>query len=220
MTAALQVRNAQEFAAAFLVPHTIMVKLELYEKLLLQWQKAVNLVAPDSLADAWQRHFADSAQLLPLAPHAKTWVDLGSGAGFPGLVIAILLANQKDCTVHLIESNSRKCAFLAEVARQTGAPVKIHNARIGDAAKSGAVPVANIVTARALAPLDELLGLALPFSGDASFGLFFKGREADAEVAAARKRWEFNATTHRSLSGTDGKILAINGLRPKHGGGQ
>jgi 16S rRNA (guanine527-N7)-methyltransferase len=203
------IANAAEFARAFRVSHETVEKLELYVRLLTQWQKAVNLVSPGTIPQIWQRHFADSAQLVKLAPHAKTWVDLGSGGGFPGLVIAILLANQKECSVHLIESNSRKCAFLSEVARQTGAPARVHNARIADAAASGAVPAADVVTARALAPLDALLELALPFFRDASAGLFLKGREAASEIADARKRWTFDVEIHPSISDPDGQILEI-----------
>lgn len=208
------------FAKAFAVSHETMERLKLYEKLLIQWQKAVNLVAPNTLGEIWSRHFADSAQLFALAPHKKTWVDLGSGAGFPGLVIAILLANQPDSVVHLIESNSRKCAFLSEVARQTGAPARVHNARIADVARSGVVPLADVVTARALAPLDALLELALPFFGDASAGLFLKGREAASEIADARARWTFDVQFHPSRSDPGGQILEIRNPMLKRGGEQ
>ncbi len=203
------IANAADFARAFSVSHETVEKLELYERLLIQWQKAVNLVAPATIPQIWPRHFADSAQLLALAPDAKIWVDLGSGGGFPALVIAIMLANQGECIVHLIESNARKCAFLSEVARQTGAPARIHNARIADAAASGAVPAADAVTARALAPLDALLELALPFFSSASAGLFLKGREAQSEIADARKRWVFDLAIHPSISDAQGQILEI-----------
>ena len=205
----VKIENAEDFERVFSVSHETVEKLKLYERLLIQWQKAVNLVAPATVPQIWHRHFADSAQLLALAPHAKIWVDLGSGGGFPALVIAIMLANQKECRVHLIESNARKCAFLSEVARQTGAPARVHNARIADAAASGAVAAADVVTARALAPLDGLLELALPFFSDASAGLFLKGREAESEIAAARKRWVFDLKIHPSISDAQGHILEI-----------
>ena len=131
-----------------------------------------------------------------------------------------MLANQKDCVVHLIESNSRKCAFLSEVARRTGAPARVHNRRIADAAASGAVPVADVVTARALAPLDALLELALPFFGDASAGLFLKGREAQVEIADAGKRWSFDLSIHPSLSDAQGQILEIRKPMLRQGGEQ
>jgi 16S rRNA (guanine527-N7)-methyltransferase len=204
-----KIGNSEDFARVFHVSRETTEKLQLYARLLAQWQKAVNLVAPNTLGQVWQRHIADSAQLLKLAPAAKIWVDLGSGGGFPGLVIAILLANQEKCVVHLVESNGRKSAFLSEVARQTGAPAYVHNARIADAASSGAIPPADVVTARALAPLDELLELALPLFGDESAGLFLKGREAATEIAHARKRWKFDIRIHPSASGDDGHILEI-----------
>ena len=205
----MKIENAADFGRAFSVSHETLEKLELYERLLLQWQKAVNLVAPATLPQIWQRHFADSAQLRALASQAKTWVDLGSGGGFPGLAIAIMIANQKECYVHLIESNSRKCAFLSEVARRTGAPARVHNMRIADAASSGVAPIADVVTARALAPLDALLELALPFFGNASAGLFLKGREAGVEIADARKRWTFDLKVHPSISDAQGQIVEI-----------
>jgi 16S rRNA (guanine527-N7)-methyltransferase len=204
-----RIESSADFARAFSVSHETAEKLQLYANLLAQWQKAVNLIAPAALPQIWQRHFADSAQLLALAPAAKIWVDLGSGGGFPALVIAIMLANQKECCVHLIESNARKCAFLAEVARRTGAAARVHNARIADAASSGKVPAADAVTARALAPLDALLELALPFFGTASTGLFLKGREAGVEIADARKRWVFDLKIHPSISDAQGQVLEI-----------
>ncbi len=216
----MKIENSADFARAFSVSHETVEKLELYERLLLQWQKAVNLVAPTTIPQVWQRHFADSAQLITLAPKAKIWVDLGSGGGFPGLAIAIMIANQKECFVHLIESNSRKCAFLSEVARRTGAPARVHNMRVADAASSGAVPVADVVTARALAPLDALLELALPFFGVASSGLFLKGREAGVEIADARKRWTFDLVVHPSISDAQGQILEIRKPMLKQGGEQ
>jgi 16S rRNA (guanine527-N7)-methyltransferase len=215
-----QIQNAADFAREFSVSHETVRKLEIFEHLLKRWQKAVNLVAPATLPDIWQRHFADSAQLIALAPNAKTWVDLGSGGGFPGLAIAIMLANQKECCVHLIEGNSRKCAFLSEVARQTGTNACVHNARIEDVAASGAVPAADIVMARALAPLAALLDLALPFFGTASTALFLKGREAGTEIADARNRWTFDVKIHPSISDAEGQILEIGKPMLKRGGEQ
>ncbi len=215
-----KIENAGDFARAFQVSHETVEKLELYEHLLIKWQKAVNLVAPATIPLLWQRHFADSAQLVSLAPGAKTWVDLGSGGGFPALVIAIMLANQEECQVHLIESNARKCAFLSEVARQTGASARVHNMRIADAWGKGAVPAADVVSARALAPLDALMEQALPFFGDASVALFLKGREAGGEVADARRRWVFDLKIHPSISDAEGQILEIGKPVLRRGGEQ
>jgi 16S rRNA (guanine527-N7)-methyltransferase len=216
----MKIENAGDFERAFSVSHETMERLKEYERLLQQWQKAVNLVSPTTLPQVWRRHFADSAQLIALASNAKTWVDLGSGGGFPGLAIAIMLANQKECCVHLIESNSRKCAFLSEVARRTGASARVHAMRIADVAASGTVPAADVVTARALAPLDALLELALPFFGNASVGLFLKGREAEVEIAGARARWAFDLATHASVSDAQGCILEIGKPMLRQGGEQ
>ncbi len=140
------IRGPEDFAAAFSVPRETVEKLELYAALLAQWQRAVNLVSPSTLNDIWHRHFADSAQILAFAPDARNWIDLGSGGGFPGLVIAILVANHENHDVHLIESNSRKCAFLSDVARRTGTAVKVHEGRIEDIATRGQLGTADVVT--------------------------------------------------------------------------
>jgi 16S rRNA (guanine527-N7)-methyltransferase len=215
----LKIASAADFAAAFGVSHETSEKLDLYARLLREWQGVVNLVSPSSLPDLWIRHMADSAQLLKYAPpEAETWVDIGSGGGFPGLVVAILLANQKECVVHLVESNGRKCAFLSEVARRTGAPARIHNARIADLVESRAVPSADVVSARALAPLAALLELAQPLFGDASAGLFLKGREAASEIAAARKFWAFESKCHPSVTDPEGIVLEIRQPKLIEGG--
>ncbi len=206
------IAGPREFAAAFAVPRETVEKLELYAALLRQWQNAVNLVSPATLNDVWHRHFADSAQLLPLAPDAKSWADLGSGAGFPGLVIAILLANHENYVVHLVESNGRKCAFLSEVARQTGAPVKVHESRIEDLLGSGALRRMDAVVSRALAPLDRLLSLANGFFDEATIGLFLKGREVRQEIRAARERWRFDSRITASRTNAEGCIVEIRGL--------
>lgn len=200
------------FAKSFDVPRETVEKLEAYEALLKQWQKAVNLVSPATLSDIWHRHFADSAQLAAPAGAPKSWVDLGSGAGFPGLVIAILFANHDNCIVHLVESNGRKCAFLAEVARQTGVRVHVHQKRIEAVAQDGAVGVADIVSSRALAPFDRLFGLAHRFFGSNTIGLFLKGREARQEIDGADPHWRFSHKIMPSLTSADGKIIEIRNL--------
>jgi 16S rRNA (guanine527-N7)-methyltransferase len=202
------IHNAADFGRAFSVSHETVERLELYAALLRQWQKVVNLVAPATLDGVWQRHFADSAQLLALAPTARNWLDLGSGAGFPGLVIAILCANHPNCSVHLVESNSRKCAFLQEVARQAGVSAAIHEGRIEDVALGGQALEVDVVTARALAPLAKLLGLAQGFFSERTVGLFLKGREASREMEEAKcARFSFRAIPSR-LSG-EGKIIEV-----------
>lgn len=192
------ISSPADFARDFSVSRETLSRLVTYETLLRQWQKAVNLVAPSTLNDIWHRHFADSAQLLVHAsPGAKTWVDLGSGAGFPGLVLAILLAERPSATsVTLIESDVRKAAFLRETVRQTGLSttntgMKIIVGRIEDLATQDMLSQVDIVTARALAPLDRLLSYAFPLFGPETTGLFLKGNMARQEISDAERAWSF-----------------------------
>lgn len=209
-----------DFIEAFGVSRETAARLERYAELLRQWQKAINLVSPRTLSNIWQRHFADSAQLVAAAPSgARRWLDLGSGAGFPGMVIAMLLTNHDDIKVHLIESHGRKCAFLREVARQTAVPVEIHCRRIEEVARAGTVGTVDVVTARALAPLEQLLELAAPFFGPATVGLFLKGRHAEQELIAARKVWRFQWKFIPSRTEIDGSIVAVSELERLEGGG-
>ena len=206
------VSGPADFARTFRVPHETVEKLELYADILRTWQKAVNLVSPATLDDIWQRHFTDSAQLLNIAPTKKSWIDLGSGGGFPGLVIAILTANQENHFVHLIESNSRKCAFLSEVARRTHTPVVIHEGRIEDIARGGKAGKADVVTSRALAPLNTLLGLAGGFFAEDTLGLFLKGREASHEIDEARRNWRFECECVPSRTSGERRIVEVRNL--------
>ncbi|MHA1164113.1 MAG: 16S rRNA (guanine(527)-N(7))-methyltransferase RsmG [Alphaproteobacteria bacterium] len=192
-----------------------MERLEIYEALLRHWQKGMNLVAPGTLDHLWHRHFADSAQLLALAPDSGQWLDLGSGAGFPGLVIAVCSANREDSLVHIIESNARKCAFCKEVVRETGCSVEIHHARIESLGHSGKFDGVEIVTARALAPLGQLFKLVHPFLRPGMQGLFPKGRQALSELAEAEKDWTFEAVLHPSITDADAKIVQVTQLQEK-----
>ena len=210
--AASSIESQDQFAEAFKVPRETIHRLYRYAELLTHWQKSTNLVAPSTLATLWPRHFADSAQLLNLAPEARLWLDLGSGAGFPGMVVAIL-ASQPDFRVYLIESNAKKCAFLAEVARATKAPVDIHAMRIEDFARRTDTLKPDVVSARALAPLPRLLGFAAPFFGADTRGLFLKGRDAQDEVEAARAEWDATYRLHPSLTSSDGQIVEVTGLQ-------
>ena len=203
------IHNAADFQSAFSVSHETVERLQLYENLLRQWQKAVNLVAPSTLDEVWQRHFADSAQLIGRAPTARNWLDLGSGAGFPGLVIAIMTANHQNRSVHLVESNSRKCAFLQEVARRTGVSARIHEGRIEEVARAGRVEGSDVVTARALAPLDRLVALAEGFFSDRTVGLFLKGREASREVEEASALPGFSFRLLPSRTHAEGRIIEV-----------
>ncbi len=184
-------------------------RLDKFVALLLQWQESANLVARSTLPELWTRHIADSLQLLPLAPSANVWVDLGSGAGFPGLVIACAIGQRSEARVHLVESNAKKAAFLREVVRATGAPAVVHAQRVEDFVPSFQER-ADAVTARALAPLSELLELALPLLQRGAIGLFHKGAGAAAELAAAEKRWHLQATLVPSKTSPAGRIVVIH----------
>jgi 16S rRNA (guanine527-N7)-methyltransferase len=215
MVNALTIRGPQEFAEAFRVPRETIHSLARYAEILARWQKHTNLVGPSTLTELWSRHFADSAQLCALAPNARLWLDLGSGAGFPGLVIAIVQTGKPDFRMHLVEANQKKCAFLAEVARATEAPVDIHAMRIEDLAECAQRPRPDVVSARALAPLPRLFELAAPFFGERTRGLFPKGREAEAEIEAAHEDWEFGFRLHPSLTARDSHIIEVAGLCPR-----
>jgi 16S rRNA (guanine527-N7)-methyltransferase len=207
------IRGPEEFAERFGVSRETIVKLSTYETLLKQWQRTINLVAPSTLGEIWNRHFADSAQLLALAPrNAQQWLDLGSGAGFPGLILALLLAERGGAKMTLIESDTRKAAFLAEVARQTGVAVDICRARIESRPTQAKV---DVITARALAPLPRLLELAAPYFSKDTVGLFLKGRDAQAEVDNALKDWDFSVALHPSQTDDEGRVIAVGALKAK-----
>jgi 16S rRNA (guanine527-N7)-methyltransferase len=194
----------------------ILSRIDRFVATLLQWQAKTNLVAPSTLPELWSRHVADSLQLLPLAPNARHWVDLGSGGGFPGLVIACLLADKPGTVVHLVESNLKKAAFLREAARITGAPAKVHAVRIEDFVDDFAEPV-EIVTARALAPLDNLLESAYPLLKRGATALFLKGRDIEGELTAASKCWTMDTELIASATDSFGRIVRVRSverLRP------
>ena len=176
-------RDDDRNAALRLAPvsRETLERLDAYVALLAKWRKAVNLISEATFAEVWTRHIADSAQLLLFAPSAKIWVDMGSGAGFPGMVVAIQLAGTAGARVHLIESDQRKCGFLREVARATGAPVQIHNERIETAAPR-ITDIVDAVTARALAPLPRLIAFAKIWLDAGATGVFPRGKTAGAQI--------------------------------------
>jgi 16S rRNA (guanine527-N7)-methyltransferase len=167
----------------------------------------MNLVGASTLGEFWRRHFVDSAQLLWFAPGARVWADLGSGAGLPGLVLAILLKGRSGARVHLVESMAKRCRFLTEVAEALQLPAVVHHAR----AESLSLKVER-VTARACAPLERLLAYAEPFCARGAEGLFLKGAEVDREIAQARRAWRFTASTQVSISDPRGRVLSIGEL--------
>jgi 16S rRNA (guanine527-N7)-methyltransferase len=186
-------------------------RLERFVALLVTWQKTINLISPSTLPQVWTRHIADSLQLLDLAPDARVWVDLGSGGGFPGVAIACALADRPGAVVHLVESNAKKAAFLREAARVTGAPITVHAVRIEKLVDSWGGH-ADVVTARALAPLKLLLTLSFPLLTAGAQGLFPKGQDIDAELTEASKYWNINHTLVPSRTDRNGRIVVVRTL--------
>jgi len=183
-------------------------RLDRYVALLLEWQIKTNLVAPSTLPNLWTRHISDSLQLLSLAPSAKTWVDLGSGGGFPGVVLACALAEMPGANVHLVERNAKKAAFLREAVRITSAAATVHLAGIGDIVDRIGSRV-DCVTARALAPLHQLVGYAEPFVSGGAKALFLKGQDVEAELTEATKYWNSKPRLHSSRTGGQGWIVEL-----------
>jgi len=175
---------------------------------LLQWQRHTNLVADSTLTHVWTRHIADSLQLLELAPNAKTWVDLGAGAGFPGLVIACALAGTPGAQVHLVESKQKKSNFLRECVVALDLPAIVHAQRIEDFAKANKRTF-DVVTARALAPLDKLLGYANPLLKRGGIGVFPKGQDVAAELTIASKSWTIDADLIPSKTDPHARIVRV-----------
>jgi 16S rRNA (guanine527-N7)-methyltransferase len=198
--------SRDELAARLHVSRETLERLTIYLELLRRWQPAINLVGAGTLADPWRRHFLDSAQLAAHVPAgAARLVDLGSGAGFPGMVLAILGVPGVD----LIESDRRKAQFLREVARATGASVGVHAERI----ECIRAWPADVITARALAPLPRLLVLAERFQTSDSVCLFLKGRSGAHELTEARATWHMEAAMSPSLSEPTGTVLQLRGIR-------
>lgn len=206
MTSNQPLSRAEAFACAPELK-AIATELATYERLLTQWQRSINLVAASTLPEIWPRHFADSAQLLALVPDAKVWVDLGSGGGFPGLVTALLLKHIDGATVHLIESDQRKAAFLRAVSRETLAPVTIHADRI-EMALSGIGRV-DAVSARALAPLSRLLELAGPALEQGAVGVFLKGEDWAKELTAIPAPDRFTIETLESRTDKRARVVVV-----------
>jgi 16S rRNA (guanine527-N7)-methyltransferase len=178
-------------------------RLEAYARLLIDWQKRINLVGPSTIESLWERHIADCVQLNPLVRGNGTmFADLGSGAGLPGLVLAIA----GNFGVHLYESNAKKCAFLREAARVTATDATIHNVRLE---APGPIPKIGFVTARALAPLVKLLQLASPFLATGVPGYFHKGQDIEAELTFAAKSWRIESTRHQSMTDSRAVILEV-----------
>ncbi len=194
------------------VSHDTAARLERMVALLLQWQTKINLVARSTVPELWTRHIADSLQLVALAPIAKVWVDLGSGGGFPGLVVACALAGQAGAQVHLVESNLKKAAFLREAVRLLGVPAVLHPKRIEEFTATFAGR-ADVVTARALAPLVDILDLAAPLLNTGAKGLFLKGQDVEVELTEAAKCWTIDATLVPSKTSPQARIVVIHSAK-------
>ncbi len=185
--------------------------LEAFEAMFLIWARRINLAANSTLDDLWNRHILDSAQLAPLAPNALRWLDLGSGGGFPGLVLAFLAKGRPGRQIDLIESNRKKSGFLQAVIGQFSLPGRVHAQRIGDEIRGLEPP--HIVTARALAPLPLLLNLAFPWLSAGAIGLLHKGRDYRQEIQESSLMWQYDLVEHRSRVDADSVILEITNLQ-------
>ncbi|WKA28834.1 16S rRNA (guanine(527)-N(7))-methyltransferase RsmG [Bradyrhizobium roseum] len=190
-------------------------RLDRYIDLLVTWQAKTNLVAPSTLPHLWTRHVSDSLQLLDLAPTAKVWVDLGSGGGFPGVVLASALADTPGVVVHLVERNAKKAAFLREAIRITSSPAIVHLAGIGDSVDRVGSRV-DCVTARALAPLHQLVGFAEPWVKAGAKALFLKGQDVEAELTEATKYWNIEPRLHSSRTGGHGWIVELDRIERRN----
>lgn len=186
-------------------------RLDRYVELLLNWQSKINLLSSSTLPELWTRHVADSLQLIPLAPQARIWADLGSGGGFPGLPIA--LAGEAGTRVHLIESNGKKAAFLREAVRVTGARAVVHQERAEKFGESCAETV-HVVTARAVAPLKTLCDQSFPLLRLGAIGMFPKGQDVDVELTHAAKYWRLDAFKVPSKTSPAGSIVVVRSLEP------
>jgi 16S rRNA (guanine527-N7)-methyltransferase len=202
--------SADRRAALIITPvsRETAARLDRFVGLFLTWQRKLNLVSSSTLGTLWTRHIADSLQLVRLAPEATTWLDLGSGGGFPGLVIACALADTAGRRVHLVESNARKAAFLREAARILSLPAVVHCARIEDFVPRWS-DSAEVVVARALAPLPRLLDYASPALKKGAKGLFPKGQDVEAELTEAAKSWNIAADLVPSLTDSKARIVVV-----------
>lgn len=182
-----------------------------FQEEFLRWSARINLAAPSTLNDIWSRHILDSAQLAGIKPDSLKWLDVGSGGGFPGAIMGILLKDRAGATIDLVESNNKKAAFLRSVLALQKAPARVHVSRIEDA--EGLVSMPEIVTARALAPLPLLLRLTSPWLENGAVALFHKGRDYLVEISESHKEWHFDLIEHQSKIDPTSRILEISGLR-------
>jgi 16S rRNA (guanine527-N7)-methyltransferase len=196
------------------VSRETLARLDRFVTVLTAWQDRLNLIAASTRPILWTRHIADSLQLMALAPTGRIWADLGSGAGFPGLVVACALADRPDACVHLVEKSAKKASFLREAIRATGAPAVVHAATIVDFVDNPPMGL-EVVTARALAPLPALLGLSYALLKPGTVGLFPKGQDVVAELTKATKCWNIEASLVPSLTAAGARIVVVTRASPK-----
>ena len=202
--------TAQAFQAQTGASPVQMADLQILLDRLTETNAVMNLVGPDSIADYWSRHALDSAQLLEHAPDALTWADLGAGAGFPGVVLAILLKGRVGAHVWLIDSLGKRCRFLEAIVAELDLPATVINGR----AEMQTLKV-DVVTARALAPMAKLLGYAQPYMARGAQGLFLKGEKAETELQTAWASWTFEADLGVSRSDPRGRIVSVRSLHAR-----
>jgi 16S rRNA (guanine527-N7)-methyltransferase len=195
------------------VSRETIARLDRFVELLVAWQQHTNLIARSTMPTLWTRHVADSLQLVGLAPDARIWADLGTGGGFPGLVVACAVAETEGAHVHLVESIGKKATFLREAVRVTGAPATVHAMRIEDFVDKHPESL-DVVMARALAPLPELLRIAYPLLKRGALGLFPKGQDVAVELTEAAKCWKIRSSLIQSRTDSKGQIVSVRGLEP------
>jgi 16S rRNA (guanine527-N7)-methyltransferase len=198
--------TASQLLEPYNVSRESLAGLEVYVETLLTWQRRINLIGPSTVESVWTRHILDAIQLLPLLPKGTQAIaELGSGAGIPGLVLAIAA----DLEAHLYESNAKKAAFLREAIRKTGIKAQVHNVRLETLKGQTDLPSAQCLVARALAPLPLLLDYAEPFLSQGATGLFHKGQDVDLELTEATKYWTLTVLKHQSICDSRGVILEV-----------
>ncbi|EJF85401.1 16S rRNA (guanine(527)-N(7))-methyltransferase RsmG [Bartonella rattimassiliensis] len=197
------------------VSRETMENLIQFESLIIQWNAHINLISDATIPDIWTRHILDSAQIFPLYSHSLQWCDLGSGGGFPAIVIAIFLKEKKEGRINLVESNGKKVAFLRTVVAQLNLPATIYHARIEDVYQK--IPISDIITARGLAPLSNLLQLIFPLLTEKTIALLQKGRDYAAEIKNASANWNFDLLKHKSKIDENSVILEISHIRSYRG---
>lgn len=214
----IDIREPDDLIRVFSVSRETVDRLKIYETALNRWQRAVNLVAPATLPNIWTRHFADSLQIVARVPKdAERLVDLGSGGGFPGLVLAAHFASAGGPAVTLVESDQRKAAFLRDTARAMEISVDILSTRIENDANLTVLAGVDVVTARALAPLHRLLSFVQPFASKQTTCIFMKGRDAAREIAEVEADWRFEVNTHPSVTDAEASIVVVRNIVSKSG---